>query len=158
MIEKERKFALKWMPKTISKNEIKQAYLLFEENKHLRVRIIDDTYAYLTLKTMHSAQIRTEYEYSIPLSDAYEMFISSKIKLTKTRYKTLYNGNCVDIDIFPNGMSVVEIEYEDELTELPEYCGEEITGVAKYSNVSIALLESAIGFLRSGEAKTQQLT
>ena len=155
MIEKERKFALKWMPETICKNEIKQAYLLFEGNQHLRVRIIDDSYAYLTLKTMHSAQIRTEYEYNIPLPDAYEMFISSKVKLTKTRYKTLFNGNSVDIDIYPNGMSVVEIEYEDELTELPEYCGEEVTGVSKYSNVAIALLESAIGFLRSSEVKTQ---
>ncbi|GEM_PF-4852260 len=35
-------------------------------------------------------------------------------------------------------MSVLEIEYEDELTELPEYCIEELTAVNKYSNFSLA--------------------
>jgi CYTH domain-containing protein len=55
-------------------------------------------------------------------------------------------------------MSVVEIEYEKELTELPEYCGEELTGSSKYSNVTIALFESAISFLRSDEKITQLST
>jgi CYTH domain-containing protein len=55
-------------------------------------------------------------------------------------------------------MSVVEIEYEEELTELPEYCGEELTGSSKYSNVTIALFESAISFLRSDEKITQLST
>lgn len=86
------------------------------------------------------------------------MFFCSKVKLIKTWYKTLFNGNSVEIDIYPNGMSVVEIEYEKELTELPEYCGEELTGSSKYSNVTIALFESAISFLRSDEKITQLST
>jgi hypothetical protein len=44
-------------------------------------------------------------------------------------------------------MSILEIEYEDELTELPEYCGEELTGVNKYSNFSIVLFDSVKGVL-----------
>jgi CYTH domain-containing protein len=39
-------------------------------------------------------------------------------------------------------MSVIEIEYEDELTELPEYCREELTAVNKYSNFPLALFDS----------------
>jgi CYTH domain-containing protein len=74
------------MATTTRKNEIKQADLLFEENMQLRV--VDDSYAYLTLSTFHSAQIRTEYEYSIPLTDAYELFSSSKVKLVKISYLT----------------------------------------------------------------------
>jgi len=36
----------------------------------------------------------------------------------------------------------MEIEYEDELTELPDYCGEEITGMKEYSNIAIAIAET----------------
>jgi len=37
-------------------------------------------------------------------------------------------------------LKVVEIEYEDNLKDgdIPDYCGEEITGVSKYSNIKIA--------------------
>lgn len=142
MLEQERKFLLLSMPETQSKIDIKQAYLIFEGNKHLRVRIINDTKAFLAFKIIQSAKIRTEYEYEIPLTDATEMYEASKYKLQKTRYKTTFNGNSVDIDVYPDGLAVVEIEYEKELNSLPEYCGEEITGVSKYSNVNIAYQQS----------------
>jgi CYTH domain-containing protein len=142
MIEQERKFLLKHLPKTSAKIEIKQAYLIFEGNKHLRVRIVDDKKAFITFKTIHSAKVRTEYEYEVPLSDGMEMFNNSNVKLQKTRYKTFFDGNNIDIDVYPNGLSVVEIEYEEELQRLPDYCGDEITGDSKYSNVQIAIEQS----------------
>ena len=116
--------------------------MIFEGNKHLRVRIVDDKKAFITFKTIHSAKVRTEYEYEIPLFDGMEMFNNSNVKLQKTRYKTCFDGNNVDIDIYPNGLSVVEIEYEEELKRLPDYCGDEITGDSKYSNVQIAIEQS----------------
>lgn len=150
MIERERKFALKWMPSVSLKIEIKQAYILFEGNKHLRVRIIDDQTAFLTFKTIHTADYRIEYEYNIPIDDAIELYHSANLKLMKTRYQTDFMGNHVDIDIYPCGLSVVEIEFEDELKEIPDYCGEELTGNSKYSNISIALTQSAQAILRLG--------
>jgi adenylate cyclase len=142
MIEQERKFLLLSMPETYVKFEIKQAYLILDGNKLLRVRIVDDEKAYLTFKTVHTSKVRTEYEYEIPISDAIEMYHNSIYQLKKTRYKTMFGDNYVDIDVYPDGLSVVEIEYEKELSNLPYYCGEEITGVEKYSNINIAIKQT----------------
>ena len=64
--------------------------------------------------------------------------MATNVKLEKTRYKTTFEGNKVDIDIYPDGRSSAEIEYEIELVNLPDYCGEEITGNKEWSNLSIA--------------------
>jgi hypothetical protein len=50
-------------------------------------------------------------------------------------------------------MSVLEIEYEDELTELPEYCIEELTAVNKYSNFSSSLFDSVKSVLKQMSPK-----
>lgn len=131
------------MPKCDSKIEIKQGYLMFQDNKQLRVRIIDDKKAFLTFKTFHNSKVRTEYEYEIPVLEAIEMFETAICRLHKTRYKKTFQGNNVDIDVYPDGLSVVEIEYEQELLSIPDYCGEEITGLSQYSNVSIAYQQSS---------------
>ena len=138
MTEKERKFVLKKLPKFLLGYNIRQGYLMFDGKKHLRVRIINNVDAYITFKTIHSAQVRTEYEYKIPLFDAQEMLASTKIKLEKTRFPATFEGNTVHIDIFKNGIQVVEIEYQNELVRIPDYCGEEVTGQKEFSNIHIA--------------------
>lgn len=142
MIEKERKFLLKQLPKTERVEKIKQGYIMVEGKKHLRVRIVNDERSYLTLKIEKSPEERWEFEYPIPLSDGIELFNSTDIKLEKTRYKTTYFGNQVDIDVYPNGLQVVEIEYLDDLTHIPGFCGKEITGQFEYSNLYLALKNS----------------
>lgn len=118
---------------------LKQGYLMFDGDKHLRVRIINDSNAYLTFKTNVNSRERIEYEYEIPLNDGIEMYKSTNVKLEKTRIKLTdeYN-NVVDIDILPNGVQVVEIEYENFPPTLPDYFGDEITGKKEYSNIQIA--------------------
>jgi adenylate cyclase len=138
MIEKERKFILKELPTDLTPSYIQQGYLMFDGNKHLRVRVIDDVRAVLTYKTIHNSTVRTEYEYEIPLADAIEMLNSTDVKLAKIRYKTEFDGNQVDIDIFENGLKVVEIEYKDELNNIPDYCGIEVTEDNRFSNINIA--------------------
>ena len=138
MIEKERKFILINLPNGLAGIKIQQGYLMFEDNKHLRVRIINNRDAYFTFKIIHSESVRTEYEYKISIEDAIEMLKSTEIKLKKIRYKTKFEGNVVDIDVFENGKQVVEIEYENELKSIPNYCGEEVTGKMDYSNIQIA--------------------
>lgn len=138
MIEQERKFILKYLPTGLKKQLIKQAYLMFEKNKHLRVRIIDNKRAYLTFKIVLSKTIRQEYEHRIPLFSGVEMFKQAEYKFEKERYKTKFYENDVDIDIYPTGKQVVEIEFKDKLLYLPDYCGREITGQKKYSNIWIA--------------------
>lgn len=154
MIEKERKFELKasikdWDTLLNWTQHIQQAYLILEDDKHLRVRLIYDIRtetekAYLTYKVVHSNEIRTEYEYEIPVKDAREMFDSTDVKLTKVRTKLEHNGNKVDVDLYLHsfyGGAVVEIEYENELKpeDIPDYCGTEITYDEERSNIWIAL-------------------
>lgn len=141
MLEKERKFILKELPKEGAVDcikHIKQAYLFLDGPNHLRVRIQNDE-AFLTYKSIVSDFIKKEYEYQIPMSDALELYEMTKIRVEKVRYSTTFNGNVVDMDVYKDGRMVVEIEYEDELDELPDYCGEEVTGKREWSNIQMAL-------------------
>lgn len=140
MLEKERKFMLKYLPEGLTPVEIKQGYLMIKGRKNLRVRIVNDETATMTYKVSLRKGVKDEFEYSVPLEDAYEMYKKAEKKLEKTRYKTKYNGNTIDIDVYPDGLKVVEIEYENELKkgDIPDYCGAEITGISKYSNTKIA--------------------
>jgi CYTH domain-containing protein len=140
MIEKERKFLLKQLPSDLYYMErIEQGYVMIDGKTHLRVRIIDSSKGYLTLKSDITESSKLEYEYEIPLSDAIGIFELSKYWLKKIRYKTTYKGNSVDIDVYKNGLSIVEIEYENELVDIPDYCGEEVTGKKEYSNIQLAM-------------------
>ena len=129
---------------------IKQGYLMLEDGNELRVRIISERSfyqnvvagalsAFLTYKQKISKEERYEFEYEIPYPDGRMLFELAKYKLTKTRYKTEFKGNTVDIDFYPSGLKVVEIEFDDDLTELPDYCGEELTGNKEYSNIALAM-------------------
>ncbi len=72
------------------------------------------------------------------IQDANHLYQSTDIKLEKTRYKTTFEGNKVDIDVYPDGRTSAEIEYEIEVINIPDYCGEEITGNKEWSNLNIA--------------------
>ena len=151
MIESERKFKLKFLPSGLESVEIKQAYLMLGEGKQLRVRITQsatDIKSYICYKANVGGSLtdKHEYEYQIPNEDALELYNSTNIRLFKTRYKTKYQACQVDIDIYPNGLQVVEIETPAgvELTHLPDYCGDELTGLREYSNIKLALLNAGI--------------
>ena len=140
MLERERKFKLKYLPEGLTPLKIKQGYLMIKGKKNLRIRIINDEVAYMTYKVSIKKDTKDEFEYQVPLVDAVEMYNKAEKRLEKTRYKTKLNGNTIDIDVYPNGLQVVEIEFENELRseDIPDYCGEEITGISKYSNTKIA--------------------
>lgn len=139
--EKERKFLLKNPDIIIDcKNQIiSQGYLMLEGDKQLRIRVINNYNAYLTYKKEHTL-FRDEYEYAIPLQDGLELLASTNIKLMKRRY-TIFKNKEYDIivDVYDSGLAVVEIEFENEIENIPDYCGEEITGKPEYSNIQIAL-------------------
>lgn len=138
--EIERKYKLNYIPVgNLVRHKIKQGYLMFDGNKHLRVRIIDDCVGYITFKTIINEQEKNEFEYQIPLSDAIELYNSTDIKLEKERICTHDEyGNNVDIDLFTDGTQVVEIEFEELPPTLPDFCGEDVTGQKEYSNIYIA--------------------
>jgi len=143
MIEKERKFILKYMPENVCKTSstIKQGYLMIDENQHLRIRIVNDHTAYICYKT-GIGMIRNEYEYEIPIADGFELYESAEYKIEKNRHH-IYDTNgkecmILDIDEYKDGKAVVEIEFENELTYIPDYCGDEVTGIKEWSNIWLA--------------------
>jgi CYTH domain-containing protein len=141
MIEKEKKYLLKYIPQGCSKVEIEQGYLMIEGRNHLRIRIEDGTKASIAFKRCVTESIKHEYEYEIPISDGIELMSSIKCKLKKTRYKTTHNGNTIDIDDYGNGIWVAEIEFNCDESQLkvPDYFGKDVTGIKEYSNISMAL-------------------
>jgi len=140
MIEKERKFKIKYLPDDLRRFEIEQGYLMFDGRKHLRCRIIDNKEGFLTYKHIIDDTTRNEYEYPIDITDARELMGSCKFKLKKERHAMFYKGMNVFFDFIkePIELSFVEVEYEDELIEIPPFCGEELTSMEHFSNIEIS--------------------
>ena len=128
------------IPATYQKLKIKQAYICAEKGKQVRVRIINNSKAVLGIKFTQSV-IRDEFEYEIPLKEAKLMYEKSTMRVEKNRLSFNRKGH-YDIDTFPNGLVTVEVEFKSikamEKWVKPSWLGEEITGVSKYSNITLA--------------------
>lgn len=158
MIEIERKFKFignESMLHTLTPIKICQGYLMLSPEQHLRVRIYNDSKAVLGYKIFRSTTERSEYGWAIPTQEGKELLAGTDVKLEKTRYSTTYRTMdprnnlpvdlTVDIDIYESiDLRIVEIEFPDNflaepgVTHLPSYCGEEITGISEFSNITIA--------------------
>ena len=109
----------------------------------IRVRIIAQEEAWLTLKKQAKGIANHEFEYLIPLHEAESIWELITHKLTKTRYElNLKGGNWV-VDTFHGKNSSlviaeVELSTDKENFQKPTWCGEEITGQYQWSNASLA--------------------
>jgi CYTH domain-containing protein len=142
--EIERKFLLdKAIPWELEQQKlIKQGYVFSDKGKQLRIRIIHDQ-AFMCLKFTKD-RIRDEYEYEVPLIDGLEIYHKCKNKLEKIRntIRPISKPYTVDVDTYPNGLIVAEVEFKTEEDcnnfEPFEWFGEEITGNKKYSNITLS--------------------
>lgn len=120
---------------------IYQGYIFLEEGKHLRIRLTNAHTAELGLKYTENF-VRTEYEYEIPFKEGEDIHNKCEHKLQKKRIKFNIGSLKYDLDIYPNKLEIIEIEFETE--ELannfikPEWLGKEITSNKKYSNIYLA--------------------
>lgn len=123
-----------------------QAYLFNDDRAHARIRIEDNTRAFLALKKHISGNTRWEFEYPIPLPDAREIidqFAKDRI-VEKNRYFPKFQGRCWDVDEYlgvNQGLVVaeIELEHEDEHFEKPAWAGKELTKDPRYLNVNLAV-------------------
>tara|TARA_B100000700_G_scaffold296516_1_gene360487 strand:- start:110 stop:610 length:501 start_codon:yes stop_codon:yes gene_type:complete len=146
-IEIERRFLVKnqdWKLTVILSENFNQGYLNSISDKWTtRVRIIDNTKAYITLKSSKNGLVNYEFEYHIPTKDAIQLFKLSEHKITKTRYQLKVNDKNWVVDSFSGlnaSLEIAEIELgsESEQITLPTWCGQEITGIKSLSNASLA--------------------
>jgi adenylate cyclase len=140
-IEIERKYLVRgeeWRESAIPV-QYAQVYLVADEGRTVRVRIAGNS-GFLTIKGKSEGMSRKEFEYEIPLPDARELLLLSKIPIVeKKRYKIEWDGKTWEVDVFEGrneGLILAEIELksEDERFSIPHWIGEEVTGDLRYFN------------------------
>ena len=150
MIEKERKFKVK-SEKFISLSHkvinIKQGYLSKDNNLAIRIRISDKN-AYLCIKgpTSRSGISRFEFEKEISLIEGGKLLKLSLPRIIfKKRYLIKYKKQLLEVDVFEGflkGLILAEIELnsESQKVNLPDWVGEEVTGVNSFYNSQLSKL------------------
>ena len=145
-VEIERKYLVvndKWKSFIESESIMKQGYLATVDNASIRIRVANGK-AFLNIKSATLGIRRSEFEYEIPLQDGDEMLdnlISGSV-IDKVRYKVRCGAHIWDLDLFHGdneGLIVAEVELdsEDEVFEIPEWVGAEVSGDPKYYNASL---------------------
>jgi adenylate cyclase len=145
--EIERKFLVRneeWRALASEYKDIRQAYLAWENKSSVRVRIIDNSTATLTVKSRPVELRRLELEYPIPIIEAEALLPLRKgATVEKARYLLPFGDLVWEIDVFSgdnSGLVIAEIElrHENQPIELPSWIGEEVTGNHLYYNGYLA--------------------
>lgn len=145
--EIERKYLVtdeSWREEIASRTRFRQGYIASLEDRSVRVRIMGEEAAKLTIKVGTGALIRDEYEYDIPVADAEELLKSVPgFILEKIRYTVEHEGFTWEIDVFDGlyrGLIVAEVELRSEADQpaLPKWIGDEVTGDRRFSNQQLA--------------------
>lgn len=139
---------------------IRQAYLAETDRAAIRVRVLDDGRASLTIKSARPGLSRAEYEYPLPSSDARELIeLKQGSVVEKTRFPVPHAGHAWEVDVYSGeneGLVVAEIELdnEEEAFDRPPWLGREVTGEARYYAARLAQnpFRSWSGSAPAGEA------
>ncbi len=146
-VEIERKFLVAndaWRADADQGQRIRQAYLSASASNSIRVRIVDETRAWLTIKSGYRGIVRDEFEYEVPLNDAVAMLeLRQSSIVDKVRYRVRNDDAVWEVDVFAGanvGLVLAEIELEEETQEPPQpaWVGTEITGELRYQNSMLA--------------------
>ncbi|WP_030990690.1 CYTH domain-containing protein [Streptomyces sp. NRRL WC-3744] len=147
--EIERKFLLRgddWRARVTRTTLLRQGYLSTDPRREVRVRVADETEAFLTVKAKRPGPERAEFEYPIPVPDARELLAHCTGRLIEKRRHHLAvsaPGEWV-VDEYTGvhtGLLVLEIEWtdaEDPSLALPPWAGDDVTGDRRYSNAALA--------------------
>ena len=139
--EIERKFLVagdSWREGADRGEELRQAYLAATDRVSVRVRIIDNARAVITIKSAQPGLARQEYEYAIPVPDALAMAdMRLGSLLQKTRFRSVHAGRTWEVDVYSGeniGLVIAEVELdsEDAAVDLPRWVGREVTGEERY--------------------------
>lgn len=146
MIERERKFLLKYLPKEFNYiSKITQGYLMLDDDRHVRVRLIengDKMSGAICYKQVLSETDKREFEFDISEIEAKQLLETTNFIVNKIRYQRSEKETKEVIDYYPDFMFyVAEVEYDNNLDVIPEYCSTEVTGNKNYSNIYLSKLK-----------------
>lgn len=148
-LEIERKFLVvgeAWRDGVRDLRRLRQAYLTKNGRVSIRIRIDGDETASLTIKAAAAGIARNEYEYSIPVEDALELFEQRVGEVVAKRRHLVPIGDVTwEIDLFEgenDGLVVAEIElpHAEATFHRPLWLGTEITHERRYYNADLARL------------------
>lgn len=128
-------------------SEIVQGYFdRTEDGAAIRIRIVDREVAFLTIKSKAVGLTRNEFEYEIPVGDAFQMmnlFCSSRLE--KTRHYIPHGFHLIELDVFEGhlrGLVLAEIELKSEDTNvaMPEWFDKNVSRDPNYTNERLAAI------------------
>jgi adenylate cyclase len=144
--EIERKFLVAdhgWKNSIVQSVRIRDGLIANNNGQKVRVRIANGV-AMIAIKSRRHGPARTEFEYTIPYSDAEEMLrtMCGSNVLDKVRHFVSYAGNTWQIDVYEGlleGVVLAEIELTDadQKLTLPDWIGEEVTADPAYRKVNM---------------------
>ncbi len=117
-----------------------QGYLTRADRATVRVRVAGNQ-GFLTIKSPTQGISRQEYEYGIPVNEAWELLTTLCFQplIEKTRYKIPLDGLLWEIDEFWGqnlGLVLAEVELDraDQVIILPSWIGREVSHDQRYFN------------------------
>jgi adenylate cyclase len=141
-IEIERKFLVRgdeWQRLAAKRIDIRQAYLASEGKASVRIRIIDNSSATITVKSRPVELRRLELEYAIPVLEAEALIpLRQDSIIEKVRHRLPWGDLEWEVDVFSGENSEIELRHEQQPVEVPSWIGEEVTGKQPYYNGSLA--------------------
>lgn len=142
-VEIERKFLVRgdaWRAHVRRSQPMAQGYVAASPGATVRVRVAGER-AFLTLKGPVKNLSRAEFEYPVPVDEAWQMLdlFCEGHRLEKVRHEVEVGEHLWEIDEFSGenqGLIVAEIELSsaDEAFERPSWLGAEVSGLARYYN------------------------
>jgi adenylate cyclase len=143
-LEIERKFLVTgdaWGSRAVRTRRLVQGYLSTAFECVVRVRLVDDEAAFLTVKGARVVDRRPEFEYRIPPDDARFMLrhLCAPPLVEKVRYELDLAPGAWTVDVFGGanaGLVLAEIELPDDASvpDLPSWLGTEVTQDNRYAN------------------------
>ncbi len=147
--EIERKFLVhktdgRYKTEAFASSHICQGYICDGKRPTVRVRIRDGK-GYITIKGKSDKKglSRYEFEKEISLEEAQQLMrLCMPELIDKTRYLVRSGSHVFEIDEFYGSnaglvMAEVELSYEDEPYEKPDFIGDEVTGDKRFNNSSL---------------------
>lgn len=125
---------------------MRQGYVAIDGDVTVRVRVIDEQSAVLTVKA-GSSLARTEVEPAITVADADALWVHTEgRRIDKVRHAVPLDGGLVaEVDVYAGeleGLFTVEVEFatveEAEAFTAPAWFGRDVTGDPAWSNASLS--------------------
>lgn len=142
-LEIERKFLVRnpaWREMAETGVVYAQGYLTRDVGRSVRVRVAGEK-GFLTIKSATTGISRREYEYEIPVSEAWELLnhLCYQPLIKKTRYRIPQAPVVWEVDEFGGdnqGLVVAEVElsHPDQEIALPDWIGEDVSQDHRYFN------------------------